>query len=159
MAARTSPPAKRFFIYCFREGHAVLYVGKGSGRRLRAQEKRFGFAGEILERMDDEERAYERERYWIEKLLPTENKNSGGAGGFSDRNPIPSQFRNSFTLKEWEKCQREGEASLREIEKIGSRRYAAQTLVSMLDERNCETFGVSKVDINRLREVANGPRC
>jgi hypothetical protein len=38
------------------------------------------------------------------------------------------------------------------------RRKIAKFLVKRLNEDNCERYGVSKVQIFRLREVANGAR-
>lgn len=148
-----------FYIYCFQDGAEILYVGKGTGRRLIQQEKRFGFAGSIIERMTDEEEAYRREIYWIGRLLPTQNKNAGGGGGMSSPNPIPHALRGQITAKEWEKAKREAEREQAIIESIGTRRYAARLLLSKLDENNCELFGLSKVDLVRCVEVANGPRC
>lgn len=146
----------QFYIYAFIEGHEVLYVGKGSGSRLKQQEKRFGFAGKIIEHVADEHNAYAREVYWISQLKPTLNKNRGGAGSFR-QDVVPSALRGLYTLEEWKREERKADADQRKMEKIGTRRYAAAILLRHLDERNCESFGLSKVDISRFREVANGP--
>jgi hypothetical protein len=148
----------KFYIYCFQDGAEILYVGKGTGRRLAQQEKRFGFAGSIIERLSDEEEAYKREIYWIGRLLPTQNKNAGGGGGMSYINPIPHALRGKITTKEWDKARREAQRDQEVIESTGTRRYAARLLLTKLDENNCELFGVSKVALNRLFEVANGPK-
>lgn len=148
----------RFYVYAFIEGHEVLYVGKGSGRRLKQQEKRFGFAGKIIEHLDDELKAYEREVYWISELRPTLNKNRGGSGSFLTET-VPAALRKSFTLAEWKREERKALAELRRIEEMGTRKYAANVLLRHIDEANCASFGLSKIDISRFREVANGPRC
>jgi hypothetical protein len=42
--------------------------------------------------------------------------------------------------------------------RMASRKMVARALLKKLNEANCEQYGVSKVDICRLREVANGAR-
>lgn len=148
----------RYYIYCFIDGHEILYIGKGSGRRVNAQARRFSCEYKILERTDDEEFAYYREKHWIAQLQPTLNMNKGGGGSISS-DIVPLQYRRLFTLKEWKKSKVESTREAREIERVGSRKYAAQILLKKVDERNCSQFGLSEVDVNRWREVANGPRC
>lgn len=41
---------------------------------------------------------------------------------------------------------------------FGTRRYAARFLLTKLNEINCAQYGVSKVELFGLREIANGPR-
>jgi plasmid stabilization system protein ParE len=151
--------AGRFYIYCFIDGHEIVYVGKGSGLRVKQQAKRFGCEHKILEWLDDEVKAYEREKHWIAQLQPTRNQNAGGGGYVSPVDFVPKQLRGVISARAWRKELEQHARELADIDRIGSRRYAARTLVNKLDERNCETFGVSKVELNRLREVANGPRC
>lgn len=151
--------APRFYIYCFIDGAEVVYVGKGTGSRLKQQEKRFGFHGKIIERLHSEEEAYRREVYWISELRPTENKNAGGSGGLADPNPIPSALRGIVSLKEWDRSLSQLQKEYALIEEMGTRKFAAQILLRKLDDSNCELHGVSKVGLNRIREVANGPRC
>jgi hypothetical protein len=38
------------------------------------------------------------------------------------------------------------------------RKMVARALLKKLNEDNCEQYGVSKVEISRLREAAYGPR-
>lgn len=151
-------PTGHYYIYCFIDGHEILYIGKGSGRRVKAQAKRFSCEYKILERMDDEAFAYDREKHWIAQLQPTLNMNKGGGGSISS-DVVPLQFRSTLTLKEWKKAKTDGAKQAQEIERVGSRRFVARMLLRKIDERNCEQFGLSKVDVNRWREVANGPRC
>ena len=156
MAARTFG---RFYIYCFLDGHEIVYVGKGSGNRAKQQAKRFQCEHKILEWLDEEAKAYEREKYWIARLQPTTNKNAGGAGHMASPDPVPVMLRGAVTAEQWKRLNKEAERERREMERIGLRRYAARMLLRKVDETNCESVGVSKVDVFRLREVANGPWC
>lgn len=73
--------AKRFFVYeLVASDGAVHYVGKGSGRRLAVQQKRYGLAGRIVERFSNEEAAYKFEVAHIQKVKPLLNKHRGGNG-------------------------------------------------------------------------------
>lgn len=155
MAARKATPSK-FYIYCFREGEAILYVGKGTGCRMRQQEKRFSLPGEILERIDCEDRAYQRERYWISVLKPTENKNAGGGGGFADPNPIPKEIRGQVSLAGWKRHVSAAEKEAMEIERVGSRKYAAGLILRFVNDNNCERLGVSPLNLEKIRAVAVG---
>lgn len=87
-----------FYIYAFFDGAQTLYVGKGTGRRLQKQEKRFGIPGKIVEWVDSEEAAYKREKHWISELRPTENRDAGGRGGWSTKGPHAElDFPNGLT--------------------------------------------------------------
>lgn len=165
MAARKAIPSKeqqertraaKFYIYCFREGEAVLYVGKGTGGRLKMQEKRFSLPGEILERLDCEDLAYQRERHWISMLMPSENKNAGGGGGFSDPNPIPKDLRGQISLAEWSRHASAHKKEIDEIERVGSRKYAAALILRFVNDNNCERLGISPVKLEKIRAVAIG---
>ena len=92
---------KACYVYRIFDGCETVYVGKGSGRRLEAQKRRFNLDGEVIERDLSDDDAFAR----------------------------------------------------------GQRRYAARFLLTRLNEANCGRYGVSKVDVVRLREVANGPWC
>jgi hypothetical protein len=131
-----------FYVYRIFDGFETVYVGKGSGRRLSNQKLSFRLDGEILEHCRSDDHAFERERHWISLLMPSENKNPGGFGGRvrPRRAPrLPKEYR--------------------DIEAVGSRRYVARFLLTKLNERNCGRFGLSKIGLDRIREVANGPRC
>lgn len=82
-----------------------------------------------------------RERELIAELMPTENKCPGGNGGRAAPKPKPRKTQ-------WEK-------ELEAIEKMGPRKYAARWLLI-----NAETImrylPASKLDVNRLRQVAYG---
>jgi hypothetical protein len=139
MAART---AHSFYVYRILDGEQTRYVGKGTNRRLQHQIRKFGCPGEIIEICKSDDHAFERERFWIAMLKPTDNILAGGNGGRARARRKPKTNKD-----------------MREIHRIGSRKYAAQVLIRKLYEGNCEQYGVSKVALNRLREVANGPRC
>jgi hypothetical protein len=51
-----------------------------------------------------------------------------------------------------------GKAKERTMPRNASRRRLAKFLLKRLNEANCEQYGISKVDISRLREVAYGAR-
>jgi hypothetical protein len=129
------------YVYRIFDGEVTVYVGKGSGRRLESQKRRFGLDGVVIEKCKSDDHAFEREVHWIAQLKPTDNILAGGNGGRCRPKPKPRLDR-----------------TFAEIERIGSRKYSAQILVRKLYEGNCEQYGVSKIDLNRLREVANGPR-
>lgn len=114
----------------------TLYIGKGSGRRLYNQIARTGFYGEIISRHPTDRSAYKAEVVAIARLRPPMNQNAGGGG--------PVSYKRQEIKPKW----------LRDIERIGTRVYAARELLkfdlsSVLD--------VSKIEAIRL--VANGPRC
>jgi hypothetical protein len=56
------------------------------------------------------------------------------------------------------KSREAGRAKERTMPRNASRRRVAKFLLKKLSEANCEQYGISKVDISRLREVANGAR-
>lgn len=138
MAARTvkirHDDETRFYVYRIFDGMQTLYIGKGSGRRLQEQKRRFHADGEILERCRTDDQAFRQEVAWIERLMPTENRNPGGEGGrvHPRRKPrISKEFA--------------------EIARVGIHRYIARFLLTKLDERNCDQFGVS---LQQLRQIA-----
>lgn len=134
--------APTFYVYRIFDGDVTVYVGKGSGRRLHNQKRRFGLDGSIIEKCRSDNHAFEREVHWIKRLKPTDNRLPGGNGGRCSPKARPRLSKD-----------------FREIERVGPRRFAARFLLTRLDERNCDQYGVSKVGLSRLREVANGPRC
>jgi hypothetical protein len=108
-----------FYVYRIFEGHQTLYVGKGSGRRLAIQRQRFACEGEIVEDCASEALAFEREKFWITELHPTENKIAGGSGSWV-RRPKP-KWR---PLSDFER-------ETREIERLGTRKYVARILLKV----------------------------
>lgn len=134
--------AQSCYVYRIFDVCETVYVGKGSGRRLDAQKRRFNLDGEVIERDLSDDDAFARERHWIKALMPSANISPGGNGG-------RTVARRKLRL----------DKSFAEIERVGRRRYAARFLLTRLNESNCVRHGVSKVEIDRLREVANGPWC
>lgn len=130
----------KFYVYRIFNGETTVYIGKGCGYRLAAQIKRFGLPGEKIEQGLTEERAFEREVHWIAELMPTDNKNPGGRGGKSGK-------RTAYMDKD-----------MLQIQVVGSRRYAARLLLRKLSHSNCISYGLSKLDLYRIAEVASGPR-
>jgi hypothetical protein len=127
--------AARFYVYRIFDGFETVYVGKGSGRRLATQIRNFGLPGEIIAGFKSENDAYAFEIKMISELMPTENKHPGGNGNRVCR-PIERKLK-------WEL----------EIERVGSRRYAAQQLLQL---DISQYLDASKIDA--IRQVANGPR-
>lgn len=74
----------QFYVYRFDNDEGVcIYIGKGSGRRLKAQNKRFGRVGYVVKWFASERAAFNYEARLIAKLKPLENKIAGGGGSIS----------------------------------------------------------------------------
>jgi hypothetical protein len=130
---------QRFYVYAIVSPAGVpLYVGKGSGRRSAQSAKKHGGSAVILERFAREKDAYKAERRYIAELKPEANICPGGNGSRA-------------TKVRAVVC-----ATYREIQRVGSRVYAARFLLTKLNEANAAAFGVSKLDLDRCREMARG---
>lgn len=150
---------KAFYVYVVKdENDTPLYVGKGSGCRHKVSAREHGGVSSIIEEMQCEDAAFKRERHWISELMPVNNKCLGGNGGRSspacDR--LPKILDGVMSLSEWKRERRSQKREEEEVNRVGARKYVAQFLLRKIDERNCEQWGVSKVDVFRLRGVANG---
>lgn len=122
--------AARFYVYrLFDDPLITLYVGKGSGNRLRHQKHMRQCGGEVLRWFDLESEAYAYEKKMIAEMVPDLNKHPGGNGAKAAR-----QYRPKWLV---------------EIEKIGTGAYAARVLL-----RYFYLFDQSK--INALSGVAYG---
>lgn len=157
MATRGRKPG--FFVYAVMDGATPLYVGKGCGRRHLISAKKHGGTAKIIERFDCEDAAFARERHWIAELMPQNNISPGGNGGRSrpaSKWDVPKQYKGRLSKTEWRAAVRSFQKLQAEIDEVGSRKYVARFILSKIDERNCAEWGVSKVDLSRLREVANG---
>jgi hypothetical protein len=121
MAANAWP----FFVYALTDDDAIVYVGKGSGRRLRQQMSRSGCKGHELARFSCEDEAYAFERAMIAKHNPKRNRHPGGNG--ARVTPVPQP--------KW----------LREIGRVGTRVYAARLLL-----KHAHLVPASKLDAIRL---------
>lgn len=132
---------QRFYVYrIYNDAGDLLYIGKGSGNRLRRQTTKFCAKGEILEYHKSEKAAYRRERELIAEFKPFLNRHSGGNGSRA----VPK---------------RRGRRAAWEIEMdaIGSRVYAARALLRKGTEQLLQYIDASKIE--QLRRVADGPRC
>lgn len=139
------PRKAGFYVYRIFDGFETVYVGKGSGRRLSAQKRRFGCDGEILEVCRSDDHAFQREVYWIAALKPTENKNPGGLGG--------------RVKPKGKKIDRALAAFERELKEVGPRRYVARFIAQKLDLNICEKYGVSQASMAGILAVAHGHHC
>lgn len=73
--------ADAFYVYrILGEMGETVYIGKGCGRRLHNQKRRFKSDGEILEYCSTDKRAFRRERELISQFSPPLNKSPGGNG-------------------------------------------------------------------------------
>jgi hypothetical protein len=74
-------PTEPFYVYrILGEMGETVYIGKGSGRRLYNQKRRFMSDGEVMERYSTDKRAFRRERELIAEFNPPLNKSPGGNG-------------------------------------------------------------------------------
>jgi hypothetical protein len=140
MAARTRKilhdDETRFYVYRIFDGHETVYIGKGSGRRLANQRRKFGLPGEIVASFAKESDAYAHEIKMISELMPTANKHPGGNGS--------RVYKRRPRRHAWEI----------EIDRVGSRRYSARMLL-----RSDLAGLVDPSKLDAIRQVANGPRC
>lgn len=126
----------KFYVYRIFDGFETVYVGKGSGGRLANQVRKFGLNGEIIASFRRERDAYAHEKLMIAELKPTANILSGGNGSRVQKVRIRRQS--------WEI----------EIDRIGSRRYAARMLLRF------DTRGyMDQSKLEAIRQVADGPWC
>lgn len=139
MAGKGKGREPGFYVYAIMDGETVLYVGKGHGRRARVSARNHCGQHRILERMECENEAFAREVFWIAELMPQNNITKGGNGGRVKPKGKKRQPKAYY-----------------EMERVGRQVYCARFLCERLAEHNCELYGVSKVDLNRLREVAYG---
>lgn len=74
--------SKPFYVYrILGEQGETVYIGKGTGRRLQTQKRRFMSDGEIIESYSTEREAYFAEKRLIGEHNPPLNRCGGGGGG------------------------------------------------------------------------------
>ena len=71
----------KFYVYRIFNAEGLLYIGKGSGHRLRKQKRSFGADGEIIRHFEFEDDAYAEEVRLIALHSPPLNRHPGGQGG------------------------------------------------------------------------------
>lgn len=127
----------KFYVYLiFDDANLPLYVGKGSGKRSFVSSKKFGGKIKILESFSSESKAYQAERKWIKQLKPTHNKCPGGNGSRAKKIGL-----------------RKTKDEL-EMERIGTRKFAARFLMRKLSEQNIHLYGVSSESFAKIKQVA-----
>lgn len=74
--------SKSFYVYrILGEMGETVYIGKGTGRRLEVQKRRFKSEGEIIRTFNKEDMAFRFEAKMIAKLNPPLNKVAGHGRG------------------------------------------------------------------------------
>ena len=146
MSSRGRSPGyeHQFYVYMFRAGGNVIYIGKGSGKRFKAQVKNFSFVpnciGGIVRYFASEKAAYNAEARLIAKHSPKYNANKGGGGAITrlKKPRLSTEFRKD----------------LEEIKAVGTKVYVARRLLN---------FDLSAVvepsKLERIRQVAYGSGC
>lgn len=84
-----------FYVYrILGEMGETVYIGKGCGRRLQQQKRRFMSDGEILEYSKTDKQAFRRERELIAQYNPPLNKSPGGNGSVrgTSNNGLPPLY-------------------------------------------------------------------
>lgn len=127
-----------FYVYELTdESGAVVYVGKGCKSRLATQKRHRGLGGHEVARFKKEAHAYAYEIVRIREVGPIQNKHPGGVGG---------KFGHGGGIF----------AELAEINRVGTRRFAARLILKHMWKVPGQ-IGASELE--RIRAVANGPRC
>lgn len=106
-------PRVGHYVYALTYQGVVLYVGKGSGPRLKSQMRDYWLDGHIVEVFKTALQAYRAEVRYIKELCPALNQNRGG-GGSGQKKRMYSEWRNEVD---------------RGISKYGSRGYVARELL------------------------------
>jgi hypothetical protein len=115
---------------------AVVYVGKGSNRRLADQRQRFGLDGAEIARFAFEVDAYDFERTRIAEINPVLNRIAGGGGVRKQKVQAREPRRTKEEML---------------MDRLGTRVYAARCLLRF-DLR--PFFDQSKIE--QIRQVAYG---
>jgi hypothetical protein len=104
----------KFYVYRLFLGDETLYIGKGCARRLHNQKRSHQCDGEIVRRFKSEREAYAFEAKLIAKLKPPRNQCAGGGGCKAAR-------QRREIKPSW----------MREMDRIGTRAYAAKALLRL----------------------------
>lgn len=109
------------YVYALTKDGQILYIGKGTSRRLAQQRTNFGLDGHELARFKTEQDAYNFERIAISHHNPWLNKHPGGNGSWSQPSTQPKmdrQTRDDYEL----------------MKRIGTKAFAARILLSCKDK-------------------------
>ena len=128
------PNQKRFYVYRVLDAAgAVIYIGKGTGKRMFVSLKeRGGATVEAIKHFAQESAAFKYEAKLIAKLSPCKNKANGHNGPSKPRAPLKGKF--------YMNCER-----------LGTRVVAARLWLAFANKNNAD---MSKVDA--IRSVAYG---
>lgn len=144
MAEMGARKSRECYVYRLFDRLETVYVGKGSGRRLAQQKKRFACDGEVIVSGLTDDEAFLHERRLIAELRPTANILPGGNGGRHRPKPLTKGERD---FRKFE----------RELWEVGSRRYVARFLMTRLNASNIGRFSISPERLATVQAVANGP--
>lgn len=125
--------AWRFYVYALFDGDTCTYVGKGTGRRLKASERVRGHSGYEVARFHNEDDAYDAERAIISELKPSLNRMGGGNGSRATPVRVPRR------------------------QPPAQRRPVARFLIEWY--KTHQRFAPDSSTLEMIRAVANGPRC
>lgn len=107
------------YVYALTKDGQILYIGKGTSRRLAQQRRNFGLDGHELAWFKTEQDAYAFERIAISEYQPWLNRHPGGNGSWAIPKPVPKIHKDADT---------------RLMERIGTRAFAARILLSCKDK-------------------------
>lgn len=138
----------KFYTYAVtNDDGEIIYIGKGSGRRRLVSEKR-GVCSHEVARFKREKDAYKHECELIAEYAPIQNKHPGGNGS-------------RCQVERYRKTKED-----REIERLGTRRYAARMIINKYLAFNilrskeyypdCLIETMDNLNIAKLYEVAYG---
>ncbi len=131
----------RFYVYeIFDAENDVIYVGKGSGDRLRSQIRYFSAQGREVARFKREHDAYAFEIQRIAEVKPTLNILKGGNGS-------RAQKIRQKVQPQW----------VRNMERIGTRIYAARFLMQhMAYILKAKLINLTVSEVEKIRRIAYG---
>lgn len=126
------------YVYALTKDDQILYIGKGTNRRLAQQRKTYGLDGHEIAWFKAEKDAFQHERQLIKDLDPWLNRCAGGGGSWATHIPQPRMDRET----------REAYALM---DKIGTQAYCCRLLLS------CKVNGLYQCDeLTEMALIAKG---